>query len=83
MLSGDDEARLAFHGAARTLAPPPAGTLAVVDVGGGSTEIAVGTLAAGVTWARSFAVGSELAARRLRGRPALHRRSGAHARAGA
>jgi exopolyphosphatase/guanosine-5'-triphosphate,3'-diphosphate pyrophosphatase len=30
----------------------------VVDVGGGSTEIAVGTAQAGVTWSRSFAVGS-------------------------
>jgi exopolyphosphatase/guanosine-5'-triphosphate,3'-diphosphate pyrophosphatase len=58
ILSGEDEARLAFHGAARTLDPPPAGTLAVVDVGGGSTEIAVGTLADGVTWGRSFPVGS-------------------------
>ena len=58
VLSGEDEARLAFHGAAHTLDPPPAGTLAVVDVGGGSTEIAIGTLAGGVTWARSFAVGS-------------------------
>jgi exopolyphosphatase/guanosine-5'-triphosphate,3'-diphosphate pyrophosphatase len=58
VLSGEDEARLAFHGAARTLDPPPDGTLAVVDVGGGSTEIAIGTLAGGVTWARSFGVGS-------------------------
>jgi len=58
VLSGEDEARLAFHGAARTLDPPPAGSLAVVDVGGGSTEIAIGSLAGGVTWARSFAVGS-------------------------
>ena len=62
--SGEDEARLAFHGATRTLDPPPAGTLAVVDVGGGSTEIAIGTLAGGVTWARSFAVGSSSLARR-------------------
>jgi exopolyphosphatase/guanosine-5'-triphosphate,3'-diphosphate pyrophosphatase len=58
ILSGEDEARLAFHGAARTLDPPPPGSLAVVDVGGGSTEIAIGTLAGGVTWARSFTVGS-------------------------
>ncbi|HZB77218.1 MAG TPA: hypothetical protein VE526_13395 [Solirubrobacteraceae bacterium] len=58
VLSGGEEARLAFHGAARTLDPPPGGTLAVVDVGGGSTEIAVGSLAEGVTWSRSFAVGS-------------------------
>jgi exopolyphosphatase/guanosine-5'-triphosphate,3'-diphosphate pyrophosphatase len=58
VLSGDDEARLAFHGATCTLPEPPAGAIAVVDVGGGSTEIAVGTLETGVTWARSFPIGS-------------------------
>src|SRR4051794_16838289 len=58
ILSGDDEARLAFTGATRTLPSPPDGTIAVVDVGGMSTEIAVGTMADGVSWARSFDVGS-------------------------
>ena len=58
VLSGEEEAALAFSGAARTLHPQPTGTLAVVDVGGGSTEIAVGSLAGGVTWSRSFAIGS-------------------------
>ena len=42
VVSGDEEARLAFVGAARTLTTPADGTLGVVDVGGGSTEIAVG-----------------------------------------
>jgi exopolyphosphatase/guanosine-5'-triphosphate,3'-diphosphate pyrophosphatase len=32
--------------------------VAVVDVGGGSTEIAVGTVAGGVEWSASFAFGS-------------------------
>jgi exopolyphosphatase / guanosine-5'-triphosphate,3'-diphosphate pyrophosphatase len=58
ILSGDAEARLAFSGATRTLPAPPEGTIAVVDVGGMSTEIAVGTMAAGVSWACSFDVGS-------------------------
>lgn len=58
VLSGEDEARLAFHGATSTLPEPPDGAIAVVDVGGGSTEIAVGTMADGVTWARSFPIGS-------------------------
>jgi exopolyphosphatase/guanosine-5'-triphosphate,3'-diphosphate pyrophosphatase len=58
VLSDDDEARLAFAGATRMLAGPPAGAIAVVDVGGGSTEIAIGTLADGVTWSRSFRIGS-------------------------
>jgi exopolyphosphatase/guanosine-5'-triphosphate,3'-diphosphate pyrophosphatase len=64
VLSGDDEGRLAFAGATRTLDEPPAGTIAVVDVGGMSTEIAIGTIDGGVTWLRSFAVGSGVLARR-------------------
>jgi exopolyphosphatase/guanosine-5'-triphosphate,3'-diphosphate pyrophosphatase len=58
VLDGDDEARLAFLGATRTFGRPLEGTVAVIDVGGGSTEIAVGTVAAGVTWSRSLAIGS-------------------------
>ena len=58
VLSDDDEARLAFAGATRMLAAPTGGSIAVVDVGGGSTEIAVGTLEAGVEWSRSFRIGS-------------------------
>src|SRR4051794_621282 len=58
VLSDGDEARLAFAGATRMLAAPPAGAIAVVDVGGGSTEIAIGTLGEGVTWSRSFRIGS-------------------------
>jgi exopolyphosphatase / guanosine-5'-triphosphate,3'-diphosphate pyrophosphatase len=58
VLDGEEEARLAFHGATRTLGRPLPGRVAVVDVGGGSTEIAVGTLAGGVEWSASFAFGS-------------------------
>ena len=58
VLDGQEEARLAFLGATRTLGRPLPGRVAVVDVGGGSTEIAVGTLAGGVEWATSFAFGS-------------------------
>jgi exopolyphosphatase/guanosine-5'-triphosphate,3'-diphosphate pyrophosphatase len=58
VLSGDEEARLSFVGATKTLGTPiGGGGVAVVDVGGGSTEIAVGT-AGGVTWAETFRVGS-------------------------
>jgi exopolyphosphatase / guanosine-5'-triphosphate,3'-diphosphate pyrophosphatase len=64
VLSGADEGRLAFAGATRTLERAPAGTVAVVDVGGLSTEIAVGTLEGGVSWLRSFPVGSALLAGR-------------------
>lgn len=58
VLSGDEEARLAFVGAARTLATPPDGTMAVLDVGGGSTEIAVGEPDGTVSWSASFRIGS-------------------------
>ena len=58
VLTDDEEARLAFVGASRTLGTPFEGNLAVVDVGGSSTEIAVGSLAGGVEWARSFRIGS-------------------------
>jgi exopolyphosphatase/guanosine-5'-triphosphate,3'-diphosphate pyrophosphatase len=62
VLTGEEEARYAFDGAARTLARGPSGPIAVVDVGGGSTEIAVGTLSAGVSWSASVPVGSGLLA---------------------
>jgi exopolyphosphatase/guanosine-5'-triphosphate,3'-diphosphate pyrophosphatase len=58
VLSEDDEARLAFLGASRTLGAPFEGNLGVVDVGGGSTEIAIGTLEDGVIWSQSFRIGS-------------------------
>ena len=58
VLSDADEARLAFAGATRMLGSTPAGPIGVVDVGGGSTEIAIGTVTEGVTWSRSFRIGS-------------------------
>jgi exopolyphosphatase/guanosine-5'-triphosphate,3'-diphosphate pyrophosphatase len=60
VLSEEDEARLSFVGATRTLTTPPQHTVAVVDVGGGSTEVAVGTIAGGVTWWASLPVGSSV-----------------------
>ncbi len=63
VLSAAEEARLAFLGAthARSRAPAP-GRLAVVDVGGGSSEIAVGVPGKGVSWSCSLPVGSGLMA---------------------
>jgi exopolyphosphatase / guanosine-5'-triphosphate,3'-diphosphate pyrophosphatase len=70
ILDGSEEARLAFLGATRTLGHDLPGTVGVVDVGGGSTEIAIGTLAGGVQWSSSFLVGSgALADRYLRSDP--------------
>jgi exopolyphosphatase / guanosine-5'-triphosphate,3'-diphosphate pyrophosphatase len=60
ILSAEDEARLAFAGAVGMLASAPAGVLAVVDVGGGSTELVLGTAAGGVTWSVSLALGSSV-----------------------
>jgi len=58
ILEGEEEARLAFLGATRTLGRALDGVVGVVDVGGGSTEIAVGTVEAGVKWWASVRLGS-------------------------
>jgi exopolyphosphatase / guanosine-5'-triphosphate,3'-diphosphate pyrophosphatase len=58
ILSAEEEARLAFTGAARTLGYAPSGPLGVVDVGGGSCEFVVGTVPDRVDWYASFALGS-------------------------
>ena len=58
ILDGEEEARLAFLGATRTLGRRLDGVVGVVDVGGGSTEIAIGTVPDGVTWWTSFRLGS-------------------------
>ena len=62
VLDGGEEARLAFLGATRTLGEPLPGRIGVVDVGGGSTELAIGTLREGATWSESFRVGSGMLA---------------------
>jgi exopolyphosphatase/guanosine-5'-triphosphate,3'-diphosphate pyrophosphatase len=58
ILSGEEEARLAFIGAAGALGREPVGALGVVDVGGGSSEIVVGTAPHTIGWWFSFALGS-------------------------
>ena len=62
VLSAEEEARLAFAGAARTLGYDPAGPLGVVDAGGGSCELVVGMLPDQVSWFASFEVGSGVVA---------------------
>jgi exopolyphosphatase / guanosine-5'-triphosphate,3'-diphosphate pyrophosphatase len=42
VLTGDEEAALAFDGAVRHLRTPPATPVLVVDIGGGSTELVLG-----------------------------------------
>ena len=62
VLTSAEEARLSFVGATRTLPEPARGTVAVVDVGGGSTEVAVGQPDGTVEWSESLRVGSGLLA---------------------
>jgi exopolyphosphatase/guanosine-5'-triphosphate,3'-diphosphate pyrophosphatase len=58
IIDEDEEARLAFFGALASLDEPWEADVGVVDVGGGSTEIVVGSAADGVAWSRSFRLGS-------------------------
>src|SRR5215218_10429494 len=58
VLSEEEEGRLAFIGATKTLGHPVDGSIGVVDVGGGSSEIILGTVADGVQAVRSFRIGS-------------------------
>ena len=58
VLSGEEEARLSFVGATRTLLEAPEGTVAVIDVGGGSSEIAIGEPDGEMAWSESFRIGS-------------------------
>jgi exopolyphosphatase/guanosine-5'-triphosphate,3'-diphosphate pyrophosphatase len=63
-LSAEEEGRLAFAGVVSTFPVPPA-SIAVVDVGGGSTQLVFGT-AAGPVWFRTLDIGSlRLAQRHL------------------
>ncbi len=82
VLSGEEEARLAFVGAAGTLGHVPEGALGVVDVGGGSSELVVGAPPDTVGWWASFAFGSgDLADTFLRSDPpAIGEMSAARAR---
>lgn len=58
VLSEEEEGRLAFIGATKTLGHPVEGEIGVVDVGGGSSEIVIGTVAEGARWVKSFPIGS-------------------------
>jgi exopolyphosphatase/guanosine-5'-triphosphate,3'-diphosphate pyrophosphatase len=58
VLSDHEEGRLAFIGATKTLGHPVEGDIAVVDVGGGSSEVVLGTVPDGVRSVRSFKIGS-------------------------
>jgi exopolyphosphatase / guanosine-5'-triphosphate,3'-diphosphate pyrophosphatase len=64
ILSAEEEGALAWEGAVETLDEVPE-TIAVCDVGGGSTQMVVGTRDAGPAWVRSIDLGSLRLSERL------------------
>jgi exopolyphosphatase/guanosine-5'-triphosphate,3'-diphosphate pyrophosphatase len=58
VLPEEEEGRLSFIGATKGLGHPAEGSIGVVDIGGGSTEIILGTISEGVQSVRSWPVGS-------------------------
>lgn len=65
ILSSSEEGRLAFAGAVSVASPPARHPVAVVDVGGGSAQVVVGTRRNGPAWARSIDLGSQRLTSRL------------------
>ncbi|HET6570817.1 MAG TPA: hypothetical protein VFG58_04945 [Solirubrobacterales bacterium] len=65
ILSEQEEGRLSFIGATKTLGHPVEGRVGVVDVGGGSSEVILGTVPDGVQEVRSWRVGSGVLADEL------------------
>jgi len=70
ILSAEEEGRLAFAGAIAASGGPGGRQVAVVDVGGGSAQVAVGSRRTGADWIRSIDLGSRrLTSRLLAGDP--------------
>jgi exopolyphosphatase/guanosine-5'-triphosphate,3'-diphosphate pyrophosphatase len=66
VLTPDEEGRLSYYGALEGAGALPE-PLAVCDVGGGSTEIVVGTRSDGPAWVRSVDIGAARLTRRMFG----------------
>ena len=79
-LSGEDEGRLAWEGAVARLDDPPE-TVGVVDLGGGSFELAIGSPGVGTTWVESVDAGALRVTRELLGGDAPSRKKVARAQA--
>ena len=58
VVSGDEEAALAFDGAVRNLRDAPREPVLILDIGGGSTELVLGAAATGPDSAVSLDIGS-------------------------
>jgi exopolyphosphatase/pppGpp-phosphohydrolase len=67
ILSAAEEGRLAFAGALAVASPPSRRPVAVVDVGGGSAQVVVGTRRDGPRWSRSIDIGAQRLTSRLLG----------------
>jgi exopolyphosphatase/guanosine-5'-triphosphate,3'-diphosphate pyrophosphatase len=67
ILSAHEEGQLAFFGALATLHLPPGRRVSVVDVGGGSTQLVVGSGREGIIWSGTIDLGSRRLASRLLG----------------
>jgi exopolyphosphatase/guanosine-5'-triphosphate,3'-diphosphate pyrophosphatase len=77
VLSGDEEAAVAFAGAMSNITPADARPILVVDIGGGSTEVVLGD-DTGVLSAKSMDIGSvRLHERHIRHDPATREEIGA------
>ncbi len=78
-LTGEDEGRLAWEGAVARMADPPR-RVGVVDLGGGSFELAVGRPGRGPAWVRSVDGGALRITRELLGGDPPSRKKVARAR---
>jgi exopolyphosphatase/guanosine-5'-triphosphate,3'-diphosphate pyrophosphatase len=67
ILTSLEEGLLAFDGALSVAVPPAGRLVAVVDVGGGSVQVVVGSRRNGPVWARSIDIGSQRLTSRLLG----------------
>jgi exopolyphosphatase/guanosine-5'-triphosphate,3'-diphosphate pyrophosphatase len=79
LLSAEEEGRFAWEGAIARMDDPPA-TVAVVDLGGGSCEVAVGAPADGPSWVRSIEAGALRVTRAFLGGNPPDEKRVAHAR---
>ena len=67
ILTSAEEGLLAFSGALSAASAPAGRLVAVVDVGGGSAQVVVGSRRRGAVWARSIDIGSQRLTSRLLG----------------
>jgi exopolyphosphatase / guanosine-5'-triphosphate,3'-diphosphate pyrophosphatase len=65
ILTSVEEGLLAFNGALSLASPPARRLVAVVDVGGGSAQVVVGSRHDGPVWVRSIDIGSQRLTSRL------------------